>query len=123
LGIDTKTICEELTKVLRSDAPSYPIVARWAKRFREGREDGDGDPRFGRPISVLTDKNIEHVRQIIEHDPHLTYDDIIAETFISHGTIERIIYDCLKMRKVTSRWVPINSMTNRRKNDLEFVKI
>ena len=24
---------------------------------------------------------------------------------LSHGTIERIIHDCLKMKKVTSRWV------------------
>ncbi len=30
----------------------------------------------------------------------------IAETFLSHGTIERIIHDHLKMRKVTSRRVP-----------------
>ena len=25
---------------------------------------------------------------------------------LSHGTIERIIHDCLKRKKVTSRWVP-----------------
>ena len=30
---------------------------------------------------------------------HSTYDDIIAETFLSHGTIDRIIHDCLKVKK------------------------
>jgi hypothetical protein len=50
----------------------------------------------------LTDENIERVRQGIECDPHSTYDDIMAETSLSYGAIERIIHDCLKMRKVTS---------------------
>jgi hypothetical protein len=54
---------------------------------------------------VLTDENIERVRQVIEEDPHSTYDDIIAETSILHGTIHRIIHDCLKLRKVISGWV------------------
>jgi transposase len=68
---------------LESDAPSYRTVRRWAQRFREGREDVTDDPRSGRPISLLTDENIERVRQVIEDDRHSTYDDIIAETSLS----------------------------------------
>ncbi|CAF1433346.1 unnamed protein product, partial [Rotaria sp. Silwood1] len=105
LGIDSKTIFDELTEALGPDAPSYPTVRRWAKRFREGRDLVTDDPRSGRPISVLTDENVERVRQVIEDDPHSTYDDIMGETDLSRGTIERIIHDRLKMRKVTSRWV------------------
>jgi transposase len=101
--MDPKTIHEELTTALRPNAPSYSTVARWAKRFREGRENVNDESRSSRPISELTDTNIQLVRQVINNDPHLTYDDIIAETFLSHGTIERIIHDHLKMRKVTSR--------------------
>ena len=105
LGIDRKTIHEKLTTALGRNAPSYSTVARWAKRFREGREDVNDDPRSGRPISELTDTNIELVRQVINNDPHSTYDDIIAETFLSHGTTERIIHDDLKMRKATPLWM------------------
>ena len=105
LGINPKIIFEELTEALGFDGPSYATVKRWAKRFREGREDVSDDPRSGRPISVLTDENIECVRQVIEDDPHSTYDDIMAETDLSRGTIERTIHDHLKMRKVVSRWV------------------
>ncbi|CAF2566524.1 unnamed protein product [Rotaria sp. Silwood2] len=105
LEIDSKTIFDELTEALRPDAPSYPMVRKWAKRFREGREDFSDDPRSGRPISVLTDENIERVRQVIEDGPHSTYDDITVQTGLSRCTIERIIHDRLKMRKVTSRWV------------------
>ena len=103
LGIDSKTIFDELTEALGPDASSYSMVRKWAQRFREGREDVSDDPRSGRSISVLTDENIELVRQVIEDDPHSTYDDIMVKTDLSRGTIERIIHDHLKMRKVTSR--------------------
>jgi [histone H3]-lysine36 N-dimethyltransferase SETMAR len=114
LEIDPKTIHEELATALGPNAPSYPTVARWAKCFREGREDVNDYPRSGRPVSELTDENIELVRQVIINDPHSTYDEIIAETSLSHGTIERIIHDCLKMKKVTSRWVP-HQLTDKQK--------
>ena len=85
------TIYEELATALGPDAPAYRTVTKWAERFREGREDVNDDPRSGRPVSELTDENIELVRQVITNDPHSTYGDIIGETFLSHGTIERII--------------------------------
>ena len=74
LEIDPKTIHEELRTALRPNAPSDRTVARWAKRFREGREDVNDDPRSGRPVSELTDENIELVREVINNDPHSTYD-------------------------------------------------
>jgi histone-lysine N-methyltransferase SETMAR len=116
LGTDPTTIHQELSTAIGSNAPSYSTFARWAKRFREGREDVDDEPRSGRPISELTDRNIELVRQIINNDPHSTYDDIIAETSLSHGTVERIIHDHLKMKKVTSRWVP-HELTDEQKQE------
>ncbi|CAF3040859.1 unnamed protein product [Rotaria sp. Silwood2] len=95
---DVYTIYEQLATALGPKVPSYPTVTEWAKRFREGREDVNDDPRSGRPVSELTDQNIKLVREVITNDPHSTYDDIIAETFFSHGTIERIIHDCLKIK-------------------------
>ena len=74
-------------------------MARWTSRFRQGREDINDDPRFGRPVSEVIDENIALVWQTINNDPHSTYDEIIAETFLSHGTIEQIIYKCLKIEK------------------------
>ena len=103
MGIDSKTIHEELVTALRTSAPSYTIVTRWAKRFREGKQDVNDDPRSTSPVSEFTGENIELVRQFISNDPHSTYDEIIPDASLSHGTIERIIHDCLKMKKVTSR--------------------
>ncbi|CAF1405191.1 unnamed protein product, partial [Rotaria sp. Silwood1] len=62
---DPKTIHEELVAALGPNAPSYTTVTGWAKRFREGREEINDDPRFGRPVSKLTDENIELARQVI----------------------------------------------------------
>ena len=97
LGIDVKTIYEELTTALGSNAPSYCTVLRWASHFCERREDVNDDLRSARPVSELTG-----IRQIINNDPRSSYDEIIAETSLSHGTIERITQDCLKMKKMTS---------------------
>ena len=64
------------------------------------------EPRSGRPVSKTNPENIQAVQDAIDEDPHSTYDDIEAITLLSRGTIERIIQYHLKLRKVTSRWVP-----------------
>ncbi|CAF3389983.1 unnamed protein product [Rotaria sp. Silwood2] len=92
LEIDPKTIHEELVTALGPSAPSYTTFTRWAKRVREGREDVNDDPRSGRPVSELTDENIELVRQVINNDPHSTYDEIIAETSHSLSWYNRANY-------------------------------
>ena len=105
LEIDPKTIHEELVTALESSAPLYTTVTRWVKRFREGRKDINDDPRPSSPISQFTGENTELVRQTISNDPHSTYYEITPATSFSHGTIERIIHEYQKMKKVTSRWV------------------
>ena len=88
LEIDPKTIHEELVTALRPSAPSYTIVTRWAKCCREGKEDVNDDPRSASPVSKFTGENVELVRQVISNDPHPTYDEIIPDASLSHGTIE-----------------------------------
>ena len=83
LGIDAKIIHERLITALGPNAPSYRTVPKLASGFREGREDVNDDLQFDRPVHELTDENIELVRQIINNDPHSTYDEIIAETSLS----------------------------------------
>ena len=73
------------------------------KRFRQGSDVND-HPRSASPVSEFTGENIEMLRQVISDDPYSTYDEIIPETSLS--TIERIIHDCLKMKKVTYSWIP-----------------
>ena len=50
--------------------------------------------------------NIDLVSNSIEQDPYITYDELEAETSLSRVTLERIIQDHLKLKKITSRSVP-----------------
>ena len=61
LQIDPKTNHEGLVTVLESSAPSYTTVIGWAKRFRQGREDVNDDPRSASPLAQFIGENIELV--------------------------------------------------------------
>ena len=53
LRIAPTTIHEKLATALGPDALAYRTVAKWAERFREGREDVNDDLRSGRQVSEL----------------------------------------------------------------------
>ena len=108
LGEMPTTIHQDLAALHGDEASAYSTVAKWSKLTRDGRMDIEDKPRSGRPVTQTTTENIHLVRTLIDSDPHSTYDDIEAETLLSRGTIEIIIHEHLKMRKVSSRWVPHN---------------
>jgi len=116
LGKQAIEIFNQLKAVYNDQAPSYATVARWVALFKNGRESIEDDPRSGRPITGVTQDNIDAVRKVIVEDPHSTYNEIEAYTSLSCGTINRIIHEHLKLRKVVARWVP-HELTdeNRRK--------
>jgi len=105
LGFNAATFHAELSQACGGDFISYSTVQKWSKSVRDGRMEIEDNPRFGRPVTKVTQGNIEQVQRVIEEGPHSTHDDIQAETQLSRGTISRIIHDHLKMKKVTSRWV------------------
>ena len=80
LELDPKTIQDGFVTALGSSAPSYTTVTRWAKRFRQRREDVNDDPRSASPRFEFTGENIQLVRQIISNAPHSTYIEIISDS-------------------------------------------
>jgi histone-lysine N-methyltransferase SETMAR len=114
LGLNPTAIHEELTTAYGPKAISYSTVQQWAKFFREGNMEIEDDPRSGRPISATKPENIQAVQDVIDEDPHSSYEDIEAETQLSRGTIERIIHDHLRVRKLASRWVPHELTTDQK---------
>ncbi|CAF1350208.1 unnamed protein product [Didymodactylos carnosus] len=86
--------------------PSY--IARWSKWFREDREQIEDETRPDRPVTF---ENIEQVHCLIDDDSHITIDEIQVKTGLNQGTIERRIYDHMKLKKVTTRWRP-NQLTD-----------
>ncbi|CAF4576745.1 unnamed protein product, partial [Didymodactylos carnosus] len=98
------------------DAPSYTTVQRWVQYFKTGGECLEDEQRPGRSITATSDENILKVKAVIESDPYATHDQIEEETLLSHGTINAILHEHLKLRKITSRWVP-HLLTEKNKQD------
>ena len=106
LGVEPKMIHNELKLFDSVHAPSLKTIYNWIKDFNNNRESLEDKPRSGRPISESTPQNIELVRNVIEENPYINYEKIQAETFLSYGTVQTIVKDKLKMKKIASRWVP-----------------
>ena len=54
----------------------YATVCKWVRRFHDGLESIENDPRVGRPVSILTEKNVATVKTLIEEDAHYTVQEI-----------------------------------------------
>ena len=52
----------DLQKVYGNGALKYATVCKWVHCFNDGRESIENDPRVGKPISVLTEKNVATVK-------------------------------------------------------------
>ena len=64
----------------------------WHKRFREGREDVEDDPKSGRPTTSRTNENVEHVREKVCSDCRLTVRMIADELSMNseRGSLQKI---------------------------------
>jgi transposase len=55
-------------------------VFEWQRRFKEGREDVQDDPRSGQPKTHKTDANVDRVRTLVRSDRRSCV-RLIAEEF------------------------------------------
>ena len=76
LGFPPTEIHADLLKVYRNGALKYATVCKWVCRFNDGRESIENDPRVGRPVSILTEKNVAAVKTSIEEDARYTVQEI-----------------------------------------------
>ncbi len=107
------------------DCVSYPTVALWIRRFSNERESLEDDPRSGRPITAITQKNIDAIKDLVDEDPHISIDYMAAILDISHGSVDTILKQHLGLRKISSRWVP-HSLTQeqrQRRVDILYRKV
>ena len=81
-------------------------VFEWHKRFREGREEVEDDPKSGRPVSAKTDRNIERVNELVRRDRRLTIRMMAEELEMSKESVRTILVENLGMKKICARMVP-----------------
>ena len=82
-----------LRDVYGDSCMSRTRVFEWHKRYVEGREDMEDDPKSGRPCTSPTDTNIKKVRQLVCSDHHLTICIIANEVGMDNETIRTILGD------------------------------
>lgn len=95
-----------LQKVYGDETMSRSRVFEWCKRFKEGREDVEDDPRSGRPSTSRNEANVERVKQMVRDDRRLTVRQIADELGMNHNSVWKIITEDLGMQKVCAKMVP-----------------
>ena len=63
LGVTPTDIKVDLDTVYGHSAVSYITITRWCRRFKEGRESIEDDPRPGRPLSEYKENNVIAVKK------------------------------------------------------------
>ena len=81
-------------------------VFKLDKKFKEGREELEDNPRSGRSSTSRNDENIELVRQKVRGDRRLTVRMIANELGISCERVWTIITEELGMKKICAKIFP-----------------
>ena len=95
-----------LQQVEGNEAMSRCRIFEWHKRFKEGREDVEDDPRSGRLSTSKTEESAEQVRWKVRSDRHLTVRMIANELSMNTERVWTIIMEELEMRKICAKMVP-----------------
>ena len=106
LGFPPTEIHADLQKVYGNGVLKYATVCKWVRHFNGGRESIENDPQVGRPVSVLTEKNVATVKTLIEEDTHYTMQDIEELSGIHSSSVLNILRERLGLRKIYPRGVP-----------------
>ncbi|GBM85936.1 hypothetical protein AVEN_97556-1 [Araneus ventricosus] len=99
LGKTATETHELLVKVHGVEAVSKKCVFEWFKRFRDGKEDVEDEPRSGRPPTSTTPDSIERVRRLLADDRRLSLRMIAEELEISLDSVSNIIHEHFQKRK------------------------
>ena len=74
--------------------------------FNDGQESIENDPRVGRPVAILMEKNIAAVKTLIEEDARYTVQEIEELSGIHSSSVLKILRERLGLCKIWARWVP-----------------
>ncbi|GBO27984.1 hypothetical protein AVEN_214961-1 [Araneus ventricosus] len=94
-----RTATETHEMLVKVDAVSKKCVFERFKRFRDGKEDVEDEPRSGRPPTSTTPNNIERVRRMLADDRRLSLRMIAEELKRSLDSVSNIIHEHLQKRK------------------------
>ena len=109
-----------MQKVYGNGAYKYATVCKWVRRFNDSRESIENDPWVGRPVSVLTEKNVATVETLIEEDTRYTVQEIEELSGIHSSSLLKILVNDLGYLRSARAGCPIYSLTSRNKVGLDL---
>ncbi len=83
-------------------------VRMWAKHFKEGdgMEPVTDMARSGRPRTAITRRTVNRVQAELDKDRRISVRRLAENTGFSQGTVHRILRKELKVRQISSKFVP-----------------
>ncbi|PNF14517.1 hypothetical protein B7P43_G15648 [Cryptotermes secundus] len=99
-------IHRQLSETCGDCVMNVKYVRSWARQFKEGRTSCDNEPKQSRPRTSRSDNMVEQVEKAVLEDRRLSVENIASKVGISVGSAHKILHEDLRMRKVSSRWVP-----------------
>ncbi|RLU18027.1 hypothetical protein DMN91_010269 [Ooceraea biroi] len=105
-GIKCANVVRMLQTAFGDQAMSQNRVFEWYRRFRDGRENTEDDPRSGRPSTAITDKNVEKVKQIVLANRRIIVRELAEEVEASFESCRKILVDVLGVRRLAAKFVP-----------------
>jgi len=106
LGKDAQTIENMLKQVYGQNTMKSSTIRKWVKRFRDGRESCEDDPREGRPSTARTDENVARVLAAVRNDRRKEVRMIAGELGLPKSSVHNILTQNLGMKKVCAKIVP-----------------
>ena len=98
-GQDAKTIFNDVKYFAPQHAPSHSTVKLWFRKFRRGQQSLEDKHQPGATITKTCSTNIKKVRDLIDENKYLTYDEIEAQTSLSRGSIHTIIHEHFELTR------------------------
>jgi len=105
LGRNGAETSEMLRTAFGEQCLSHARIFKWHKRFKEGRDSADENPRSGRPTTSKTDNCVARVQELIQANRHLKIRELSVEFGVSYGTCQAILTQDLNMRRVAAKFV------------------
>ena len=81
-------------------------VYEWCKKFTEGTTLLTDAPRPGQAHRVVTEESIAAADRLIQENRRVTLAEMASLLHMSFGSVQHIVHDELRYRKVSARWVP-----------------
>lgn len=121
-GLSYQECHEELSDTFGKDCPSISTVFRWYKEFEKGNFNLDDDERTGRPVTSRTQENIDAVKKLIIADRRITYRQIQEILGIGASTLNSILHEDLKVKKLCSLFIPHSLSESQRSARVNWCK-